>query len=194
MRFITVLCLSLLSVAAFAQKKDKKDKEEAEYPLQSKQIMGKQSDSLVANPNLSPVALQMYLGKKTLGTDKATLAVMDSAAKVTDPELRPMYIHLLMFANKMAEEDLGDMLGKYNIALLTTYPKEVLRYFKKGDTDERIADAEKRFQYNIAVELNTHDDPKSDLEDMSEKIFKLYKVKDTAIMDALLKGIKKQMK
>jgi NAD-specific glutamate dehydrogenase len=194
MRIIGILLLTLFCTALVAQKKNNKKKgDEEPYPLKMRVIMGKQLDSLIVNPTIAPLAVQLVQGKKALNADKATFAILDSAAKA-DVETRPLYIHILAYANLMAETDLSEMLGKYNIQLLQNYPKDVLRYFKKGETDERVADAQYTFEQNIAFELNNADDPKTAFNDLVDKVFEKYKSKNSEEIDRLLKGVKKAMK
>jgi hypothetical protein len=193
MRIIGMLLLTLFCTSLMAQKKSKKKDDEEPYPLKMRVIMGKPLDSLLTNPTVAPLAVQLVQGKKALNADKATFAILDSAAKA-DVETRPMYIHILAYANLMAETDLSEMLGKYNMQLLQAYPKEVLRYFKKGETDERVADAQYAFEQNIAFELNNADDPKTAFNDLVDKVFEKYKSKNTEEIDRLLKGVKKAMK
>jgi hypothetical protein len=89
---------------------------------------------------------------------------------------------------------LADSLGKYNMKLLERFPKEVIRYFKKSETDKRIEDAEKAFQYNIAFELNGMDDPETSFDEYADKVTKVFKSKDTEPIDKFLNAIQKQMK
>lgn len=191
-RIASILLLTIFCFQLNAQKKAKKI-DDAEFPLQMKTIMGSPLDSLLAHPNMSPVAIKIVKGKKALGTDAEFMGILDSVTKAM-PETRPMYIHILVYANKMAEGTLADSLGKYNINLLKMYPKEVLRYFKKGETDERIADAQKSFEDNIAFEMNGSGDPKEAFDELVDKVFEKYKSKDTSAMDKMFKGIKKAMK
>jgi hypothetical protein len=193
MRTSLVLLLLLACPYLFAQKSRAKGvKEEEEYPVKMRIIMGLPLDSILTNPSISPVAAKVINGKKMLSDDKETLAILDSAITAVN-ETRPLYIHILMYANKTTEGAIADSLGKYNIRLLQKYPKDVLRYFKKGETDLRIADAQEGFEFNIAYELNNQDDPKEAFNELVDKVFEKYKNKDTEVMDKLLKGVKKAM-
>ena len=194
MRFLTVIFLSLLCTVAFSQKKKKKDVNDEDFPLKTKLVLGKYVDSILVLHYLKPAAKDLFEGKKKFDANKETLEVMDLASGA-DAETRPLYIHLLMYANWEATEGaLADSLGKYNIKLLERYPKEVLRYFKKAETDKRYEAAKKAFQFNVAYELKTRDDPQEAFDEFVEKVLKVYKSKETDPIDDFLKGIKKQLK
>ena len=157
-------------------------------------VLGKYVDSILVIHYLKPAAKDIYDSKKRVTADSATLEVM-SLASGADVDTRPLYIHLLMYANWEATEGtLADSLGKYNNKLMERYPKEVLRYFKKAETDKRIEDAEKAFNYNIAFELNAKDDPEGAFAEWEEKVYKIYKSKNTEELDKTMKAIRKQMK
>ena len=112
-----------------------------------------------------------------------------------DAETRPLYMHILFYANWYATEaGLADSLGKFNMRLMERFPKEVIRYFKKAETDKRIEDAQKAFNYNLAFELNSKDDPETAFDEFTEKVLKTYKNKETKPVDDILKAVKKLMK
>ncbi len=193
MRIILLLVFSLFLTDTFAQKKGKKEDSD-EFPLKTRAVLGKSVDSILAMHWLLPAAKDIFEGKKELSDDKTTIEVMDKASGA-DAETRPLYIHLLMFANfELTSGGLADSLGKYNMKLLERYPKEVLRYFKKAETDKRFEKARTSFQYNIAYELNGTDAPEIYFDEYAEKVYKIYKNKNTEELDDLLKGIKKAMK
>ena len=194
MRFLLIALLSITCTLAFAQKKGKKEQNLDEYPLKARMVLGKSTDSILAMHWLMPEAKAMYEGKKKPDTDTATFSIL-AKSYGADAETRPLYIHLLMYTNWVATEGaLADSLGKYDMKLLERFPKEVIRYFKKAETDKRIEDAEKAFQYNIAFELNGMDDPDSAFDDYADKVTKVFRSKDTDPLDKLMKGIQKQMK
>jgi hypothetical protein len=194
MRLLAIILLSLCCTMAFSQKKKKKDVNEEEFPLKAKLVLGKPVDSILVLHFLKPAAKEIYDSKRRVKADSATLEVM-SLASSADDETRPLYIHLLMYANWEATEGaLADSLGKYNIRLLERRPKEVLRYFKKAETDKRYEAALKAFQYNIGFELKSQADPAEAFDAMVEKVIKVYKSKETEPIDDFLKAIKKQMK
>ena len=194
MRLLAIILLSLCCTMAFSQKKKKKEVNEDEFPLTTKLVLGKYVDSILVLHYLKPAAKDIYESKKRLAADSATLEVMNLASG-GDAETRPLYIHLLMYANWEATEGaLADSLGKYNVKLVERYPKDVLRYFKKADTDKRFEAAKKAFQFNIAYELKTRDDPQEAFDEFVEKTIKTYKSKETDPIDDFLKGIRKQLK
>lgn len=194
MRLLAIILLSLCCTVAFSQKKKKKEVNEDEFPLKTKLVLGKSVDSILVLHYLKPAAKDIFESKKRVQADSATLEVM-SLASGADAETRPLYIHLLMYANWEATEGaLADSLGKYNIRLMERYPKEVLRYFKKAETDKRYEAARKAFQYNIGFEINSQADPAEAYDAFVEKVIKTFKSKDTDPIDDFLKAVKKQMK
>lgn len=194
MRILLIALLSICCTFSYGQKKGKKEQNLDEYPLKTRMVLGKSTDSILAMHWLMPEAKAMYEGKKKPDTDTATFSIL-SKSYGADAETRPFYIHLLMYTNWAATEGaLADSLGKYNMKLLERFPKEVIRYFKKAETDKRIEDAEKAFQYNIAFELNGMDDPDTSFEEYAEKVAKVFKSKDTEPIDKLLKGVQKLMR
>lgn len=194
MRIFILLALMAVSVAGFAQKKKKKEVNEDEYPVKMRIILGKNLDSMMALNYVMPEAVEVVSGKRLLKDDKVTMAMFEQATGA-DAEARPMYVHILMYANWYATEaGLADSLGKYNIRLMERFPKDVLRYFKKAETDKRIEDAQKAFNYNIAFELNNADDPEGKFDEFAEKVLKTYKSKETDPIDDILKSIRKLMK
>jgi hypothetical protein len=194
MRILLIALLSICCTFVYSQKKGKKEQNLDEYPLKARMVLGKSTDSILLMHWLMPEAKAMYEGKKKPDTDTATFSIL-AKSYGADAETRPLYIHLLMYTNWVATEGaLADSLGKYNMKLLERFPKEVIRYFKKAETDKRIEDAEKAFQYNIAFELNGMDDPESAFDDYAEKVNKVFRSKDTEHLDKLMKGIQKQMK
>jgi hypothetical protein len=194
MRLLGIILLSLCCTVAFSQKKKKKEVNEEEFPLKAKLVLGKPVDSILVLHFLKPAAKDIYESKRRVKADSATLEVM-SLASSADDETRPLYIHLLMYANWEATEGaLADSLGKYNIRLLERRPKEVLRYFKKAETDKRYEAAKKAFQYNVGFELKSQADPAEAYDAFVEKVIKTYKSKETDPIDDFLKAIKKQMK
>jgi hypothetical protein len=194
MRFLLIACISLICTFAFSQKKGKKEQNLDEYPLKMRMVLGKSTDSILAMHWLMHEAKDMYEGKKKPDTDTSTFLIL-AKSYGADAETRPMYIHLLMYTNWVATEGaLADSLGKYNMKLLERFPKEVIRYFKKSETDKRIEDAEKAFQYNIAFELNGMDDPEGSFDEYADKVTKVFKSKDTEPIDKFLNAVQKQMK
>jgi hypothetical protein len=194
MRFLLIVLLSITCSFAFGQKKGKKEQNLDEYPLKTRMVLGKPIDSILVMHWLMTEAKDMYEGKKKPEADSATFSIL-AKSYGADGETRPLYIHLLMYTNWAATEGaLADSLGKYNMKLLERFPKEVIRYFKKSETDKRIEDAEKAFLYNIAFEINGMDDPEGAFDDYSDKVIKVFKSKDTEPVDKLLKGVQKQMK
>jgi hypothetical protein len=194
MRLLAIILLSLCCTVAFSQKKKKKEVNEDEFPLGVKTVLGKPVDSILVLHYLKPAAKDIYESKRRVKADSATLEVM-SLASGADAETRPLYIHLLMYANWEATEGaLADSLGKFNVKLMERFPKDVLRYFKKAETDKRYEAAQKAFQYNIGFELNSQADPAEAYDAFVEKVIKTYKSKDTELIDSFLKAIKKQMK
>jgi hypothetical protein len=194
MRFLLIALLSITCTVAFAQKKGKKEQNLDEFPLKTRMVLGKPIDSILAMHWLMPEAKAMYEGKKKPDTDTATFSIL-AKSYGADAETRPLYIHLLMYTNWAATEGaLADSLGKYNMKLMERFPKEVIRYFKKAETDKRIEDAEKAFQYNIAFELNGSDDPDTFFEEFADKVTKVFKSKDSEPVDKLLKAIQKLMR
>jgi hypothetical protein len=194
MRFLLIACFSLICTFAFSQKKGKKEQNLDEYPLKMRMVLGKSTDSILAMHWLMHEAKDMYEGKKKPDTDTSTFLIL-AKSYGADAETRPMYIHLLMYTNWAATEGaLADSLGKYNMKLLERFPKEVIRYFKKAETDKRIEDAEKAFQYNIAFELNGMDDPETSFDEYADKVTKVFKSKDTEPIDKFLNAVQKQMK
>jgi hypothetical protein len=193
MRYILLLVCALFATHSFAQKKGKKEDSD-EFPLKTRAILGKPTDSILVMHWLLPTALKLYEGKIELSDNKDIIEVMDKASG-GDAETRPLYIHLLMYANfQLTEGGLADSLGRYNMKLLERYPKEVLRYFKKAETDKRYEKARTSFQYNIAFELNGTEAPEIYFDEFVERVYKIYKNKNTEELDDLLKGIKKAMK
>jgi hypothetical protein len=194
MRILLIALLSIFCTLSYGQKKGKKEQNLDEYPLKTRMVLGKSTDSILAMHWLMPEAKAMYEGKKKPDADTATFSIL-AKSYGADAETRPFYIHLLMYTNWAATEGaLADSLGKYNMKLLERFPKEVIRYFKKADTDKRIEDAEKAFQYNIAFELNGMDDPQSSFDDYADKVAKVFKSKDTEPIDKLMKGVQKLMR
>jgi hypothetical protein len=194
MRFLLIVLLTITCTFAFAQKKGKKEQNLDEYPLKMRMVLGKSTDSILAMHWLMHEAKDMYEGKKKPDTDTSTFLIL-AKSYGADAETRPMYIHLLMYTNWAATEGaLADSLGKYNMKLLERFPKEVIRYFKKSETDKRIEDAEKAFQYNIAFELNGMDDPEGSFDEYADKVTKVFKSKDTEPIDKFLNAVQKQMK
>lgn len=190
MRILLIALLSIFCTLSYGQKKGKKEQNLDEYPLKTRMVLGKSTDSILAMHWLMPEAKAMYEGKKKPDADTATFSIL-AKSYGADAETRPFYIHLLMYTNWAATEGaLADSLGKYNMKLLERFPKEVIRYFKKADTDKRIEDAEKAFQYNIAFELNGMDDPQSSFDDYADKVAKVFKSKDTEPIDKLMKVFK----
>ncbi len=194
MRIFILLALMAVSMTGFAQKKKKKEVNEDEYPVKMRIVLGKNLDSMLTLPNIMPEAAEVINGKRLLKDDKVTMAMLEQAISA-DAEARPLYVHILMYANWYATEaGLADSLGKYNIRLMERYPKDALRYFKKAETDKRIEDAQKAFNYNIAFELNNADDPEGKFDEFAEKVLKTYKSKETDPIDDILKNIRKLMK
>lgn len=194
MRFLLILALSVLSMTAYSQKGKKKEVNADEYPLKSRVILGKPLDTLLSYHWVMPEAKQVIEGKRQLKEDKTTFAMLEKSYGA-DAESRPLYIHILMYANWFATEpSFADSLGKYNMKLLERFPKDVLRYFKKAETDKRIEDAAKAFHYNIAVEINAQDDPEGVFSEWEEKVYKVYKSKNDEELEKFMKAIRKQMK
>jgi hypothetical protein len=194
MRFLLIALLSITCTIAFSQKKGKKEQNLDEYPLKMRMVLGKSTDSILIMHWLMPEAKAMFEGKKKPDVDTATFSIL-SKSYGADAETRPLYIHLLMYTNWAATEGaLADSLGKYNMKLLERFPKDVIRYFKKAETDKRIEDAEKAFQYNIAFELNGMDDPETAFDDYADKVAKVFKSKDTEPIDKIMKSIQKLMR
>ena len=194
MRFLLILALSVMSFSAYCQKGKKKEVNMDEYPLKTRVILGKPLDSLLSYHWLMPEAAEVINGKRQLKNDKTTFALLEKATGA-DEDTRPLYVHILIYANWFATEpELADSLGKYNMRLMQRFPKDVLRYFKKAETDKRIEDAEKAFTYNVAFEINAQDDPEEIFTDFEEKVYKIYKNKNTEELDKLMKSIRKQMK
>ncbi len=189
-----MLALATLSMTAFAQKNKKKQVNEDEYPVKMRVVLGKPLDSLLTLNYLIPEAVDIINGKRQLKNDKTTMAILEKSTG-GDAESRPLYIHILMYANWYATEaGLADSLGKFNINLMQRFPKDVLRYFKKAETDKRIEDAQKAFAYNIAYELNSSEDPAGAYDAFEEKVLKAYKSKETKPVDEILKEVRKLMK
>jgi hypothetical protein len=194
MRLLVVLVLSAFSIAAYSQKGKKKEVNIDEYPVKMRVILGKPLDSLMTYSWVIPEALDIINGKKQPKDDKTTFTILEKSTGA-DADTRPLYIHILAYTNWYATEaGLADSLGKYNMRLLERFPKEALRYFKKSETDKRIEDAEKAFNYNIAFELNAKDDPEGAFAEWEEKVYKIYKSKNTEELDKTMKAIRKQMK
>lgn len=194
MRFLFILVLSTLTLTAYSQKGKKKEVNMDEYPLKSRVILGKPLDTLLSYHWLMPEAAEVINGKRQVKEDKTTFALLEKAYGA-DNDTRPLYIHILIYTNWYATEpSFADSLGKYNIKLMERFPKDVLRYFKKSETDKRIEDAEKAFNYNIAVEFNNQDDPEGAFADWEDKIYKVYKSKNTEELEKTMKAIHKLMK
>lgn len=194
MRLIFILTLTALSITAFGQKNKKKAVNEDEYPVKMKMILGKSLDSMLVINYLIPEAAEIINGKRQLKNDKITMTILEKSTG-GDAETRPLYMHILFYANWYATEaGLADSLGKFNMRLMERFPKEVIRYFKKAETDKRIEDAQKAFNYNLAFELNSKDDPETAFDEFTEKVLKTYKNKETKPVDDILKAVKKLMK
>ena len=194
MRLVFILTLTALSITAFGQKNKKKAVNEDEYPVKMKMILGKSLDSMLVINYLIPEAVEIINGKRQLKNDKITMTILEKSTG-GDAETRPLYMHILFYANWYATEaGLADSLGKFNMRLMERFPKEVIRYFKKAETDKRIEDAQKAFNYNIAFELNSKDDPETAFDEFTEKVLKTYKSKETKPVDDILKAVRKLMK
>jgi hypothetical protein len=194
MRILLIALLSICCTFVYSQKKGKKEQNLDEYPLKTRMVLGKSTDSILTMHWLMPEAKAMYEGKMKPDADSATFSIL-AKSYGADAETRPFYIHLLMYTNWAATEGaLADSLGKYNMKLLERFPKEVIRYFKKAETDKRIEDAQKAFQYNIGFELNGMDDPEGSFDEYADKVIKVFKSKDTEPVDKFLNAIRKQMK
>ena len=194
MKLVFILTLTALSITAFGQKNKKKAVNEDEYPVKMKMILGKPLDSLLVINYLIPEAVEIINGKRQLKNDKITMTILEKSTG-GDAETRPLYMHILFYANWYATEaGLADSLGKFNMRLMERFPKEVIRYFKKAETDKRIEDAQKAFNYNLAFELNSKDDPETAFDEFIEKVLKTYKSKETKPVDDILKAVKKLMK
>ena len=194
MRLIFILTLTALSITAFGQKNKKKAVNEDEYPVKMKMILGKSLDSMLVINYLIPEAAEIINGKRQLKNDKITMTILEKSTG-GDAETRPLYMHILFYANWYATEaGLADSLGKFNMRLMERFPKEVIRYFKKAETDKRIEDAQKAFNYNLAFELNSKDDPETAFDEFTEKVLKTYKSKETKPVDEILKAVRKLMK
>jgi hypothetical protein len=194
MRILFMLALTAITLTSYAQKGKKKQVNEDEYPVKMRIVLGKPLDSLLTLNYLIPEAVEVINGKRLLKDDKITMSILEKSTG-GDAESRPLYIHILMYANWYATEaGLADSLGKFNINLMQRFPKDVLRYFKKAETDKRIEDAQKAFNYNIAFELNNSDDPLAAYDAFEEKVLKTYKSKETKPVDEILKEVRKLMK
>ena len=194
MRLVFILTLTALSITAFGQKNKKKAVNEDEYPVKMKMILGKSLDSMLVINYLIPEAVEIINGKRQLKNDKITMTILEKSTG-GDAETRPLYMHILFYANWYATEaGLADSLGKFNMRLMERFPKEVIRYFKKAETDKRLEDAQKAFNYNLAFELNSKDDPETAFDDFTEKVLKTYKSKETKPVDEILKAVRKLMK
>ena len=194
MRLVFILTLTALSITAFGQKNKKKAVNEDEYPVKMKMILGKSLDSMLVINYLIPEAAEIINGKRQLKNDKITMTILEKSTG-GDAETRPLYMHILFYANWYATEaGLADSLGKFNMRLMERFPKEVIRYFKKAETDKRIEDAQKAFNYNLAFELNSKDDPETAFDEFTEKVLKTYKSKETKPVDEILKDVRKLMK
>ncbi len=194
MKLVFILTLTALSITAFGQKNKKKAVNEDEYPVKMKMILGKPLDSLLVINYLIPEAVEIINGKRQLKNDKITMTILEKSTG-GDAETRPLYMHILFYANWYATEaGLADSLGKFNMRLMERFPKEVIRYFKKAETDKRIEDAQKAFNYNLAFELNSKDDPETAFDEFTEKVLKTYKSKETKPVDEILKAVRKLMK
>ena len=194
MRLVFILTLTALSITAFGQKNKKKAVNEDEYPVKMKMILGKSLDSMLVINYLIPEAVEIINGKRQLKNDKITMTILEKSTG-GDAETRPLYMHILFYANWYATEaGLADSLGKFNMRLIERFPKEVIRYFKKAETDKRLEDAQKAFNYNLAFELNSKDDPETAFDEFTEKVLKTYKSKETKPVDDILKAVRKLMK
>ena len=194
MRLVFILTLTALSITAFGQKNKKKAVNEDEYPVKMKMILGKSLDSMLVINYLIPEAVEIINGKRQLKNDKITMTILEKSTG-GDAETRPLYMHILFYANWYATEaGLADSLGKFNMRLMERFPKEVIRYFKKAETDKRLEDAQKAFNYNLAFELNSKDDPETAFDEFTEKVLKTYKSKETKPVDDILKAVRKLMK
>ncbi len=194
MRLVFILTLTALSITAFGQKNKKKAVNEDEYPVKMKMVLGKSLDSMLLINYLIPEAAEIINGKRQLKNDKITMTILEKSTG-GDAETRPLYMHILFYANWYATEaGLADSLGKFNMKLMERFPKEVIRYFKKAETDKRIEDAQKAFNYNLAFELNSKDDPETAFDEFTEKVLKTYKSKETKPADDILKAVRKLMK
>lgn len=194
MRLVFILALTALSITAFGQKNKKKAVNEDEYPVKMKMVLGKSLDSMLVINYLIPEAAEIINGKRQLKNDNITMTILEKSTG-GDAETRPLYMHILFYANWYATEaGLADSLGKFNMRLMERFPKEVIRYFKKAETDKRIEDAQKAFNYNLAFELNSKDDPETAFDEFTEKVLKTYKNKETKPVDDILKAVKKLMK
>ena len=194
MRLIFILTLTALSITAFGQKNKKKAVNEDEYPVKMKMILGKSLDSMLVINYLIPEAAEIINGKRQLKNDKITMTILEKSTG-GDAETRPLYMHILFYTNWYATEaGLADSLGKFNMRLMERFPKEVIRYFKKAETDKRLEDAQKAFNYNLAFELNSKDDPETAFDEFTEKVLKTYKSKETKPVDEILKAVRKLMK
>ena len=194
MRLLFILAMTALSITAFGQKNKKKAVNEDEYPVKMKMVLGKSLDSMLVINYLIPEAAEIINGKRQLKNDNITMTILEKSTG-GDAETRPLYMHILFYANWYATEaGLADSLGKFNMRLMERFPKEVIRYFKKAETDKRIEDAQKAFNYNLAFELNSKDDPETAFDEFTEKVLKTYKNKETKPVDDILKAVKKLMK
>lgn len=194
MRLFFILALTAVSLTAFGQKSKKKEVNQDEYPVKSKMVLGKSLDSLLVIQHVMPEAVEIINGKRELKNDKITMAILEKSTGA-DVETRPLYVHILAYANWYATEpSLADSLGRYNMRLMERYPKEVIRYFKKAETDKRLEDAQKAFNYNLAFEINSKDDPETAFDEFTEKVLKAYKSKETKPVDDILKAVRKLMK
>ena len=194
MRLLFILALTAMSITAFGQKNKKKAVNEDEYPVKMKMVLGKSLDSMLVINYLIPEAAEIINGKRQLKNDNITMTILEKSTG-GDAETRPLYMHILFYANWYATEaGLADSLGKFNMRLMERFPKEVIRYFKKAETDKRIEDAQKAFNYNLAFELNSKDDPETAFDEFTEKVLKTYKNKETKPVDDILKAVKKLMK
>ena len=194
MRLVFIIALTALSITAFGQKNKKKAVNEDEYPVKMKMVLGKSLDSMLVINYLIPEAAEIINGKRQLKNDNITMTILEKSTG-GDAETRPLYMHILFYANWYATEaGLADSLGKFNMRLMERFPKEVIRYFKKAETDKRIEDAQKAFNYNLAFELNSKDDPETAFDEFTEKVLKTYKNKETKPVDDILKAVKKLMK
>ena len=194
MRLVFIIALTALSITAFGQKNKKKAVNEDEYPVKMKMVLGKSLDSMLIINYLIPEAAEIINGKRQLKDDKITMTILEKSTG-GDAETRPLYMHILFYANWYATEaGLADSLGKFNMRMMERFPKDVIRYFKKAETDKRIEDAQKAFNYNIAFELNNKDDPETAFDEFTEKVLKTYKSKETKPVDDILKAVRKLMK
>ena len=194
MRLLFILALTAMSITAFGQKNKKKAVNEDEYPVKMKMVLGKSLDSMLVIHYVIPEAVEIINGKRQLKNDNITMTILEKSTGA-DADTRPLYIHILAYANWYATEaGLADSLGKFNMRLMERFPKEVLRYFKKAETDKRLEDAQKAFNYNLAFELNSKDDPETAFDEFTERVLKTYKNKETKPIDDILKAVKKLMK